>query len=167
MEDMQFNTPQDKLLVMLVERMSALEDEQTKLRQAIEQSNKNLEHLWIKNTSCYYSVSLKLKNNFNTRYEHTNIGENNVSQYGQFVRRQLDSIKDIINDAFQCKLYCNRSVTNFELTLYFEFENRITIDTLMDKLDLPFSHYVMSSSWRKLSKDNMTHIIRTIELVQM
>lgn len=167
MEDMDYTTPQDKLLVMLVERISALEDEQTKLRQSVEQSNKNLEHIWVRTASYFYSVELSLKD---TRPP---FGEDTIQNRATLIQNKLDTIKTLITNAFpRCKLSVNREnereVYNYrEKMLYIQFENRIMIDTLMDMLDIPMLYHAEFKNWNKLSENDMKDILRNNDLVPL
>lgn len=152
MEDMQFNTPQDKLLVMLIERISALEDRQNKLLQAVEQSNKNLEYLWVKNASCYYSFCVfpKLITTLEDGVERVR----EVGNYIDFIRN-LETVKNIIKDQFpQCKLYIDRRNDN-SATIYMLFNDRVSEDNLIAKLELSILQHLRVNNWNKLTEQNM------------
>jgi hypothetical protein len=162
--DIQYNTPQDKLLVMLLERISTLEDTQTKLLQAVEKSNAYVESLISKSSSVYFSICMKGKlppPNNNANAPHAAVfGQGafiNFIEYNAMRPEKLDTVKNIIANAFpQCCITVARSPTT---TFYLEFESPMLLDTLKDTLELPLLHHVHILSWSILSKSEMATIL--------
>lgn len=165
MEDIEFTTPQDKLLVMLVERISALEDQQTKLLQAVQQSNKNFEHIWVKTASYFYSVELSFKD-----LEELPIHQESIEHNITCIDNTLATIKTIITNKFpSCKLSVDKNRRRYcsHKRLYIQFENRMMIDTLIDMLDIPLLYHVDIGNWNKLSETDMKTVLREDGLIEL
>lgn len=158
---MQYNTPQDKLLIMLLERLSAVEDEQNKLRQAVEKSNVYVENLISKSSSVYFGICVKGKlppptnNVIAPTFGHFGFG-NPLIEYNAMTAEKLDIIKNIIANAFpQCSITVGRGRSN----IYLEFNTPMLLDTLKDTLEIPLLHHVHILSWSTLSKSEMATML--------
>lgn len=188
MEDNQLNNSQDRLFVAfmerVMERISALEDNQNKLLQLVEQSNSNIDYILAKNTSCFFSVSLCLKYTpqpiarslFTPLPQQPAFGTptNPAFGFGALSSQQVDStdcnkfdtIKTIIKQAFpQCKLYIDNVPTSSQKgTLYLELENGVLLDTVMNTLDMQLLQYAQYDKWHKLTNDGMKNVMRSKHL---
>lgn len=157
---LQYNTPQDKLLVMLLERISSLEDEQRKLRQTVEKSNVNLNNLWATSSSVYFGITIQAKlppppNNFGQGIAF-GVGPNFGINQG-FTLHKLDIVKNIITSIFpQCSITIAR---NLSTNIYLEFETPMILETLKETLELQLLRHVHILSWSTLSKSEMTTIL--------
>jgi hypothetical protein len=165
--ELQYNTPQDKLLIMLLERISALEDEQSKLRQAVEQSNANLETLWSKSSSVFFGICIRGKCQLPVETvfggfgfaSPTIFGGDVIGQQYSFTSEQLQSVKNIITDTFPQSLL---TVTrNQFVNIYFEFETPMLLDTVKEALELKLLHHVHILTWSTLSKSEMASVLRS------
>jgi len=162
---MQYNTPQDKLLVMLLERMSAVEDEQNKLRQAVEKSNAYVENLISKSSSVYFGICVKGKlspptNNANMPVFGQGVFGgfgNPLIEYNAMTAEKLDVVKNTIANAFpQCSITVARGRST---NIYLEFNTPMLLDTLKDTLEIPLLHHVHILSWSTLSKSEMATML--------
>lgn len=169
---LQYNTPQDKLLVMLLERISSLEDEQRKLRQTVEKNNVNLNNLWATSSSVYFGITIQAK----LQVPSNNIGFGAVPTFGAvyagfgvaanlpdlginhgLTLNKLDIVKNIILNAFpQCSITVAR---NKPTTIYLEFESPMILDTLKETLELQLLRHVHILNWSTLSKSEMINIL--------
>lgn len=159
-EDLQYNTPQDRLLIMLLERISALEDKHDELRAEIKQSNENLAHIWAKSSSVYFGIVIEGKRETPTYtiagVEHHPFG----IRYEYLSTETINTVKKIIKDTFpQCtvsiqkeSMYGPRAqVVNF----YLEFDAPLLLDTIKDALEVKLLRYVSVRSWTTLSQFEM------------
>ena len=179
----------DNLLVAfmerIMERISALEERQNKLLQAIEETNSKLEYVVGKSTSCFFSVSMYLKDTpqpgiFTFAAQPPTFGAPQVGfGFGSSApaphqnvptnRRKLDTITTLIKEAFpQCKVYIDTFPTSSQKgTLYLELENGVMVDTVMNKLDMQLLQHVRYDKWHKLTDDNMKNVFRSKNLHQL
>lgn len=160
-DELQFTTPQDKLLIMLLERISALEDTQHKLRQAVEKSNENLEQLWQKSSSVYFGITMRTKQPSpppaSTAFGFGTFGVNVLGTQYTFTSEKLEIVKNIITDTFpQSTLTIIR---NPFVTFYLEFQSPMLLDTIKEALELKLLHHVHILSWSTLSKSEMTNVL--------
>lgn len=166
LDDMQYDTPQDKLLVMLLERINSLEDEQSKLRQAVEKNNEYLDNLVSKSSSVYFGISIRAKlpppqplPNYAPAFGQAPaiFGFGNFNDHHRMTDEKLDVVKNIITTAFP---QCNITVARGHSTnLYLEFETPMLLDTLKDTLEIPLLHHVHILNWARLSKSEMTTLL--------
>jgi hypothetical protein len=117
-DELQYNTPQDKLLVMILERISCLEDKQQELKQTIENIHEN----FIKSCVCI-GICIETK-------------RTSCSVPFDMI---LGIVKNIIKEVFsQCTLYIDRSLvlynSNVSSVLYLVFETPILLDTVKQAL---------------------------------
>jgi hypothetical protein len=162
--DMEYNTPQDKLLIMIIERLSAVEDEQNKLRQAVEKSNVYVENLISKSSSVYFGICVKGKipppNNIGNvpAFGQSVFGFGNpLIEYNAMTAEKLDVVKNIIANAFPL---CSITVARGRSTnSYLEFNTPMLLDTLKDTLEIPLLHHVHILSWSTLSKSEMATML--------
>lgn len=142
-DELQYNTPQDKLLIMLLERISALEDEQHKLRQTIEQSIKSP---FVMNVAiCIESKRTSSNGPFNW---------------------SLMLIKRIIQEVFpQCTLYIETSLVSFlskvSTILYLVFETPVSLDTVKQALHYKLFEFVDIHDWMTLTDMDMKTLLQT------
>lgn len=162
--ELQYDTPQDKLLVMLLERISSLEDEQHKLRQAVEKSNANLEQIWTKSSSVYFGICMRSKRppitfgNFDDQNIYGLFGQGLFGQQYNFTPEAIEHIKNIITNTFpQSSLTVTR---NPFVNIYIEFNTQMLLDTVKDALELQLLRHVHIVSWSTLSKSEMTNILQ-------
>lgn len=97
MDNIQYNTPQDKLLVMLLERIGHLEDE-------VKKHNIHMERILSATTSRWFGI------NISGKYIKDTMNHENVEQH-------LEPLKKIINSCFPetkvyVKLYSNNDAAH-------------------------------------------------------
>lgn len=135
---MQYNTPQDKLLIMLLERISALEDEQQKLRKVIEKSIANILPT-DGEPSMYIGICME------TKRTSSSCPFNDV----------LMLIKATIQEVFpECTLYIERSVTTYwsslSIVLYLSFKTPVSLNAVKEALNIKLYRYVNIHSWNRI-----------------
>lgn len=126
-EDLQYNTPQDRLLVMLLERVSALEDTQQKLLET-------LAHIWEKSSSVYFCIVIEGKRETPTYsiagVEHYPFG----IRYEYLSTEKINTVKKTIKDTFECIVSIEKESrygpTVSTVSLYLEFNKPMLLDTL-------------------------------------
>lgn len=131
---LQYNTPQDRLLIMLLERISALEDEQQKLRQEVKTSNETLAHIWAKSSSVYFCIVIEGKRETPTYsiagVEHYPFG----IRYEYLSTEKINTVKKTIKDTFECIVSIEKESrygpTVSTVSLYLEFNKPMLLDTL-------------------------------------
>jgi hypothetical protein len=142
-DQLQYNTPQDRLLIMLLERVSALEDKQEELKQTIEQS-------FTKLSSMYVGICVETKR---------------LSCSGPF-SESLGFIKNIIKDVFpQCTLYIQRSLvlyqSNVSTVLYLVFETPISLDTVKQALYHRLFQHIDIYNWITMRVSDMETLLQS------
>lgn len=120
-----YNSPQDKLLIMLLERVENLEDE-------VRKSNENVERLLKHVSSHCFSVVL-------TGYNYTDIST------------VIETIMDNIQKHIPCKKIHTRYYSNnIGCLLTFVTVQNWLLDTVIEKLDGPLRKLVHLNSWTRL-----------------
>jgi hypothetical protein len=142
-DELQYNTPQDRLLIMLLERVSALEDKQEELKQTIEQS-------FTKSSSRYVGMCIETKR---------------VSCNGPF-HMILAFIKNIIKDVFpQCTLYIHKSLelyySNVSTVLYLVFETPVSLETVKEALHYRLFQRIDIHNWMTLAASDMETLLQS------
>lgn len=135
---LQYNTPQDKLLVMLLERISALEDKHNKLVQTIEKLSTCV-------TICIETKRTSCNGPFSTT---------------------LGFVKSIIKEVFpQCTLYIERSLilyqSNISTILYLVFKTPVSLDTVKQSLHYRLFQYIDIHEWMTLTESDMQSLLQS------
>lgn len=146
-DELQYNTPQDRLLVMLLERISALEDRQCVLTQTIENIHEN----FIK-SSMYVGICIETKR---------------TSCNGPF-KESLRCIKNIIKEVFpQCTLYIHNSLelyySNVSSVLYLVFETPMSLETVKQALHYRLFQHVDIHDWITMSASDMETLLPSLK----
>lgn len=137
MEDFVYSTPQDRLLIMMLERLEKLEDEVAK-------SNKNMEKILTFITSEYFLIPIdgKFQN-----------GKRSI------IKPLEERIKNEIEKIIPCKMvmiYYNQQFYTSDVDgsnggIYIQTESRWLLDELREKLYIPVNQYVNTGIFTKLS----------------
>lgn len=150
-DDLQYNTPQDRLLIMLLERISALEDSQRILTQAVENLLKAPTE-----TSRYIGICIETKK---------------TTCSGPF-RDTVKFIKNIIKEGFpQCTLYIERSVATYysaqSIVLYLAFEMPISLKIIKEVLHIRLFRYIDIHNYINISESDMNILLQDRRLMEV
>lgn len=138
MDDLQYNTPQDKLLVMLLERISSLEDE-------VRRNNSEVLRLVSSTTSRFFGVYLSGK------YLRDRL-------VYEILDTHLDSIKSSINAIFpDTKVYVLMYNKNESGHMMLELKDNWMLQHVQFKLDKQIRAYVNMNSWTMLHESVPSH----------
>lgn len=128
MDDFKYDTAQDKLLIMLLERIGTLEDE-------VKKNTENIERLITATTSRCFGINMSGK-----YIEEAKAYES--------VKDHMESIKSVILSTFpETKMYINYYHNNESAHLVIETKHNWLLESVQFKLDEKIRDFVNLNSW--------------------